>query len=103
MQEVLAAKNAGKKKKKDVAGIKIAIIEVGCGTSEHSIRLEVDEDKQVWKCRSGEWKMGFSISLENSTLIRINPIKSECIVPKGHISVMTGAAQALRMLKNHIL
>jgi len=76
----------------------LVILELGCGVSEHSIRLDFDETNKIWKCRSGEWKMGFGIEKESTTLIRINPLHSS--VPKGQFGIAVGGLFALRSCKN---
>jgi len=78
----------------------MVILELGCGVSEHSLRLEIDPKTDTWKCKSGEWKMPFGLDRTDTTLIRINPL--DCTVPDGSIGIPLGALQAMRMLRNHI-
>jgi len=56
----------------------VCIIEIGCGTSEHSLR---DESELL-----------LAHTLNNGHLIRIDP--GECMVPEGHVGLQQGFKQA---------
>jgi len=76
-------------------GKKLLIMELGCGTSPHSIRFTLKNEQ--YTMMSNEWKLPKSFLSENNTkLIRINP---DCEDDnEGVIKINFGAKKALGML-----
>lgn len=73
---------------------KLVIIELGCGTSEHSIRFQLDN--QQYRMRSNEWKLPRSfLSHQNCQLIRINPDQEN---ETETIQIPLGAMKGLKLI-----
>lgn len=67
-----------------VKGSRLAIIECGAGTSVATVRYKSEETAQYF----------------NGTIIRINP--RDFKVPKGHISIETGALEGLKLIAEEL-
>eukprot|EP00927_Polykrikos_kofoidii_P026588 TRINITY_DN23642_c0_g1_i1.p1 TRINITY_DN23642_c0_g1~~TRINITY_DN23642_c0_g1_i1.p1 ORF type:complete len:402 (-),score=77.39 TRINITY_DN23642_c0_g1_i1:65-1270(-) len=81
---------------------RLCIIEVGCGVSEHSLRL-VPASGGGWSCMSEEWELPPVVG----SLVRINPqVSAEpSNVGKTHsfVELQAGAVDALRLLEEAVL
>jgi len=75
-------------------GKKLAIVELGCGISEHSIRFCLKNDQ--YTMMSNEWKLPKAfLSDESTNLIRINPDDE---TEPGVVHVNAGAMKAIKMI-----
>jgi NAD-dependent SIR2 family protein deacetylase len=78
-------------------GKKLAIVELGCGISEHSIRFCLKNDQ--YTMMSNEWKLPKAfLSNDNTHLIRINPDDQ---TEPGVVHVNAGAMRAIKMINRH--
>lgn len=76
----------------------ICIIEIGCGVSEHSLRL-VPKPRSRWACMSDEWEMA---PLPGS-LIRIDPEPTSPAPPRQRfVQIAGGAAVSLQHLAREV-
>ncbi|CAK9110382.1 NAD-dependent protein deacylase (Regulatory protein SIR2 homolog) [Durusdinium trenchii] len=78
-----------------LAGRQVCVLEIGCGSSEHSLRMRWTENS--WCCMSGEWK----IPRLACPLVRLDPGEAE-EVEEGHLGnlvhLLLGARDALEQL-----
>ena len=79
-------------------GKKLAIIELGCGVSTHSIRFQLKNNQ--YTMMSNEWKLPKSfLSQVNTNMIRINPDEDE----DDHIvKIKLGAKKGLTIINNNL-
>jgi len=85
-----------------LVGRKLVLLEIGCGMSEHSLRMvrKVKESK-AWTCMSGEWK----IPALACALIRIDPgeeLEDSAAEDEGFVHIKRGAAEACGRLAGSV-
>ncbi|KAH3743607.1 NAD-dependent deacetylase [Pelomyxa schiedti] len=71
------------------------ILEVGCGMSEHSLRMNMVDGR--WKCLSAEYKIGVNLPAD-TTLIRINPLNPEVPPDVKAFGIPLSCEKALKLM-----
>ena len=74
------------------AGRQMCVLEIGCGSSEHSLRMRWAENS--WSCMSGEWK----IPRLACPLVRLDPGEGEEVEQGNLVHLQLGARDALEQL-----
>lgn len=76
---------------------RIVIVELGCGVSEHSLRM-IRKADGTWACMSGEWK----IPPLACPLIRIDPDEQDHDAGENFVHIARGAEAACMVLADQV-
>ena len=75
---------------------KLCILEIGCGLSEHSLRLRPERSGK-WSFTSEEW----GLKPLAASVVRINP-EGPASDQSGYVEIQAGAAEALQLLSREL-